>query len=62
MATQTQVVKLTSFSNSKKDYKPKTREFSIAQANALLKTKKTAWKLSDPGYEWNGTEIAKKSK
>lgn len=43
---------------STKGEKPQKREFSIEQANKLLKLSKPAWQLNDPKFEWNGTEIA----
>lgn len=42
------------------DVKSKKREFPIEQANKLLSLPKSAWKLDDSKFEWNGTEIAKK--
>ena len=46
----------------KKDGKPKKQSFEIERANKLLTMKKSAWELDDAGFEWNGTEIKKKSK
>lgn len=46
--------------DAEKDTKP--RKFPIEQANKLLSLPKTAWKLDDKNFEWNGNEIAKKSK
>jgi hypothetical protein len=43
--------------DGKKDAKPV--EFSIGQANKLLKLPNTQWELDDKAYKWNGTEIAK---
>lgn len=40
----------------------KTRSFEISQANSILKLRNTQWQLDDKGFEWNGTEIAKKAK
>ena len=69
MSTETKsvVVKLTSIPGTKKgskkaEGKPKTKEFPIDQANKLLKMKKSAWKLDDKDFKFNGTEIAKASK
>lgn len=48
-------VKLTTGS----DKKAKTRMFDIDHANRVLKLSNSQWKLDDPNYKWNGTEIAK---
>jgi len=45
-----------------KNQKSKTREFEISQANKVLTIKKSAWKLADPNFKWNGSEIAKVTK
>lgn len=51
-----QIVKLKA-KDGKKDAKPV--EFSMTQANNLLKLPNTQWELDDKAYKWNGTEIAK---
>lgn len=47
---------------SGKDSKAKSRQFEISQANKLLTIKKSAWELDDDKFQFNGTEIAKKTK
>jgi hypothetical protein len=42
-----------------KDGKSKTQSFPIDQANEILKLKKSAWKLADSKFKFNGIEIAK---
>lgn len=57
--TENKMVKLTTKPKGK-DAKPATKEFSIEQANKMLKFPKSAWKLDDPNFKWNGEEIAPK--
>ena len=47
-------VKLTTGSGKKK----KSKSFNISQANKLLSLSNAQWKLDDPGFKWNGIEIA----
>lgn len=47
---------------STKDEKTKKREFELSIANKLLKLPKSQWKLTDKDFQWNGSEIAKKTK
>ena len=42
--------------------KAKPVPFEIEHANSVLSLSNSCWRLSDEGFEWNGTEIAKKSK
>lgn len=60
MSTETKAVMVSLESKpGSKEGKPKTQKFIIQQANQLLKMKKSAWKLSDTKFTFNGTEIAK---
>jgi hypothetical protein len=60
MSTETKAVMVSLKSTpGTKDGKPKTQKFEIERANRLLKIKKSAWKLDDPKFTFNGTEIAK---
>lgn len=40
------------------DSKSKNQEFTLDQANKLLKLPNTRWELSDENFNWNGSEIA----
>lgn len=39
-----------------------TKSFEIGQANKILKLPNAKWKLDDPKFENNGSEIAPKGK
>ncbi|MCK4500674.1 hypothetical protein KAU11_09250 [Candidatus Babeliales bacterium] len=39
--------------------KSKSRKFGIQHANNILSISNTQWKLDDPKWKWNGTELAK---
>lgn len=47
---------------STKGEKPLKKEFEIGVANKMLTMPKSGWTLTDSKHEWNGSEIAKKSK
>lgn len=55
-------VKIINVELSTKGEKPKKKEFEMKVANKLLSMPKSGWTLTDPKFEWNGTEIAKKAK
>ena len=47
-----------------KDKKAKVSEryFLVSHANEILKKPNSQWELNDPGYKWNGVELAKNTK
>lgn len=57
--TKDVLVELTTIPQDKEKHKEKKRKFPISQANKLLSMKKSAWKLTDSKFKWNGVEIAK---
>jgi hypothetical protein len=56
MSTKKETAKLKV--KGKKDAKPV--EFTMSEANKLLKLPNCQWELADEKLEWNGIEIAKK--
>ena len=45
-----------------KNKKSKDQKFGLKHANNVLKLANSQWELNDPGFKWNGTEIAVNSK